>query len=145
MTTAKDIMNPGAHWITKSDTLQHAAQLMRQLNVGALPVADETNSERMCGIITDRDIVLKCVAEGLNPADCRASDIIDGTPRWVASDADIEDVLHEMENHRIRRVPVIENKRMVGMISEADLAQHLPDDRLAEFAGHIYAPASLIH
>ncbi|MFJ8440376.1 CBS domain-containing protein [Kitasatospora griseola] len=139
MTTAKDIMHPGAHWITKSDTLLHAAQLMRQLNVGALPVGDETHSERLCGIITDRDIVVKCVSEGLSPAECTASDIIDGTPRWIDADAGVDDVLREMESHRIRRLPVIENKRMVGMISEADLARHLPEHQLAEFAEHIYA------
>ncbi|MFF4404464.1 CBS domain-containing protein [Streptomyces sp. NPDC001262] len=141
MTTARDIMHPGAHWITKSDTLQHAAQLMRELNVGALPVGDETHNERLCGIITDRDIVVKCVAEGRDAASCKAADVIEGTPRWIAADADIEDVLHEMESHRIRRLPVIDNKRMVGMISEADLARHLPDNQLAEFAGHIYSPA----
>ncbi|MFF3002414.1 CBS domain-containing protein [Kitasatospora sp. NPDC057940] len=141
MTTAKDIMHPGAHWITKSDTLQHAAKLMRELDVGALPVGDESNSERLCGIVTDRDIVLKCVAQGLDPSECKAVDIIEGTPRWIDADADIQDVLHEMESHRIRRLPVIENKRMVGMISEADLARNLPDDQVAEFAGHVYASA----
>ncbi|MFD8599746.1 CBS domain-containing protein [Kitasatospora sp. NPDC059646] len=139
MTTAKDIMNPGAHWITRSDTLEHAARMMRELNLGALPVGDEAHEERLCGIITDRDIVVKCVADGRSPADCRASDIIEGTPRWIDADADISDVLNEMESHRIRRLPVIENKRMVGMISEADLARHLPDRQFAEFADHVYA------
>ncbi|MFG2692498.1 CBS domain-containing protein [Kitasatospora sp. NPDC051984] len=142
MTTAKDIMHPGAHWITKSDNLLHAAQLMRQLNVGALPVGDETHNERLCGIITDRDIVLKCVAQGLDPADCKASDIVEGTPRWIDADAGIDEVLREMESHRIRRLPVIDNKRMVGMISEADLARHLPENQLAEFAERIYAGSS---
>ncbi|MFD8481444.1 CBS domain-containing protein [Kitasatospora sp. NPDC059673] len=142
MTKAKDIMHPGAHWITKSDNLLHAAQLMRQLNVGALPVGDETNSERLCGIITDRDIVVKCVSQGLNPADCKASEIIEGTPRWIDADAGIDEVLREMESHRIRRLPVIDNKRMVGMISEADLARHLPENQLAEFAERIYAASA---
>ncbi|KDN81864.1 CBS domain-containing protein [Kitasatospora cheerisanensis] len=139
MTTAKDIMHPGAHWITKNDTLEHAARMMRELNLGALPVGDESHDERLCGIITDRDIVVKCVAYGRSPADCRASDVIEGTPRWIDADADISDVLSEMESHRIRRLPVIENKRMVGMISEADLARHLPDRQFAEFADHVYA------
>ncbi|MGW4378261.1 CBS domain-containing protein [Kitasatospora sp. NPDC004531] len=139
MTTAKDIMHPGAHWITRNETLQRAAQLMNTLDVGALPVGDETHNERLCGIITDRDIVVKCIAQGRNPADCTAADIIEGTPRWIDADADLDDVLREMEGHRIRRLPVIENKRMVGMISEADLARHLPEDRLAEFAERVYA------
>lgn len=143
MTVAKEIMHPGAHWITQDDTLEHAARLMLELNVGALPVGDA--KERLCGIITDRDIVLKCVAKGKNPAQCKAGEIVEGTPRWIDANADVEDVLHEMESHRIRRLPVIENKRLVGMISEADLARHLPDDQLAEFAGHIYSPAPVRH
>ncbi|MBB4891232.1 CBS domain-containing protein [Streptomyces olivoverticillatus] len=143
MTIAKEIMHPGAHWITKEDTLDHAARLMLELNVGALPVGDA--KERLCGIITDRDIVVKCVAKGKNPAECKAGEIVEGTPRWIDANADVEDVLHEMESHRIRRLPVIENKRLVGMISEADLARHLPDDQLAEFAGHIYSPAPVRH
>jgi len=143
MTTAKDIMNPGAHWITKSDTLQHAAELMNRLNVGALPVGDETHDERLCGIITDRDIVVKCVAKGHSPSECMASDIIEGTPRWIDADADIGEVLREMESHRIRRLPVIEGKRMVGMISEADVARHLPEAQVAEFAERIYVESAL--
>ncbi len=137
MTTAKEIMHEGAQWITKGDSLTHAARLMRELNVGALPVADE--KERLCGIVTDRDIVVKCLAEGHDPANCTAADLCEGTPRWIDANADVEDVLHEMESHRIKRLPVIENKKLVGMISEADLAQHLTDDQIAEFAEMVYA------
>ncbi|MCA6094458.1 CBS domain-containing protein [Streptomyces sp. SCA3-4] len=139
MTKAKDIMHPGAQWITRDETLPRAAQVMQMLNVGALPVSDDTG--RLCGIITDRDIVVKCLAKGHDPSRCTAGDLCEGTPRWIDANADVEDVLHEMESHRIRRLPVIENKRLVGMISEADLARHLPDAQVAEFAGHIYSPA----
>ncbi|MFE3055459.1 CBS domain-containing protein [Nocardia sp. NPDC059239] len=139
MTTARDIMHPGAHWMTSTDTVQRAAQVMRQLGVGALPIGDK--NERMIGIITDRDIVVKCTADGRDPAKMSCAELCEGTPRWIDADADVQDVLHEMVSHRIRRLPVIENKRMVGMISEADLARHLPDDQLAEFAGHIYSAA----
>ena len=65
MATAKDIMHPGAQWISREETLDRAAQLMRDLDVGALPVSDE--NQRLCGIITDRDIVVKCVALSLRP------------------------------------------------------------------------------
>jgi CBS domain-containing protein len=62
-----------------------------------------------------------------------------GTPRWIESGADVGDVLREMQDHQIRRLPVIENKRLVGMISEADLAQHLTEDQIADFAHSVYA------
>ncbi|MGW2561817.1 CBS domain-containing protein [Streptomyces sp. NPDC001514] len=137
MTTAKDIMHAGAQWIPAHETLDRAAQLMRELNVGALPIADA--DERLCGILTDRDIVVGCVAMGHDPSRITAGDMAKGTPRWIDANADVEEVLHEMQDHQIRRLPVIENKRLVGMISEADLAQHLPEDQIASFVEQVYA------
>lgn len=139
MTTAKDIMHTGAQWIPRHETLDRAAQMMRDLNVGALPVADE--NERLCGIITDRDIVVRCVAMGHDPAKVTCGEMAQGTPRWIDAGSDVDAVLMEMEGHQIRRLPVIENKRLVGMISEADLAQHLSDQQLKEFCGAVYARA----
>ncbi|MDI3424290.1 CBS domain-containing protein [Streptomyces luteolus] len=137
MTTAGDIMHRGAQWIPAHETLDRAAQLMRQLNVGALPISDE--NERLCGILTDRDIVVGCVAMGHDPTTVTAGEMAKGTPRWIEADADIEAVLREMQGHQIRRLPVIEDKRLVGMISEADLAQHLTDEQIAAWAGSVYA------
>ncbi|OII67729.1 MULTISPECIES: CBS domain-containing protein [unclassified Streptomyces] len=136
MTTARDIMHPGAHWIPRHETLDRAAQLMREHNVGALPIADE--NERLCGIVTDRDIVLKCVATGHDPSRVTCGDVAEGTPRWIDAGADIRDVLREMQSHQIKRLPVIENKRLVGIISEADLARNLPDEKVGEFAQAVY-------
>lgn len=137
MTTAGDIMHRGAQWIPAHETLDRAAQLMRDLNVGALPISDE--NERLCGILTDRDIVVGCIAMGHDPARTTAGEMAKGTPRWIEAGADISEVLHEMETHRIRRLPVIDDKRLVGMISEADLARHLTDDQLATWAENVYA------
>ncbi|MFE7813566.1 CBS domain-containing protein [Streptomyces sp. NPDC057433] len=137
MTTAGDIMHRGAQWIPAHETLDRAAQLMRELNVGALPISDE--NERLCGILTDRDIVVGCVAMGHDPARVTAGEMAKGTPRWIPADADVGEVLQEMQTHRIRRLPVIEDKRLVGMISEADLARHLTDDQIATWAEHVYS------
>ncbi|MFE0104367.1 CBS domain-containing protein [Streptomyces sp. NPDC059009] len=137
MTTAGDIMHRGAQWIPAHETLDRAAQLMARLDVGALPISDE--NERLCGILTDRDIVVGCVAKGHDPAKVTAGDMAKGTPRWIEADADIDNVLHEMQDHQIRRLPVIENKRLVGMISEADLATHLSEEQLATWCESVYA------
>ncbi|SDK88917.1 CBS domain-containing protein [Streptomyces indicus] len=137
MTTAGDIMHPGAQWIPAHETLDRAAQLMRTLNVGALPISDE--NERLCGILTDRDIVVGCVAMGHDPSKVTAGDMAKGTPRWVEATADVSEVLAEMKDHQIRRLPVIDNKRLVGMISEADLAQHLSEEQIASWAESVYA------
>ncbi|MGW6026066.1 CBS domain-containing protein [Streptomyces sp. NPDC055099] len=137
MTTAGDIMHRGAQWIPAHETLDRAAQLMRQLDVGALPISDE--NERLCGILTDRDIVVGCVAMGHDPARVTAGDMAKGTPRWIDSGAGVDEVLQEMKGSQIRRLPVIENKRLVGMISEADLATHLDDTQLASWVESVYA------
>ncbi|MFG2978134.1 CBS domain-containing protein [Streptomyces sp. NPDC048331] len=137
MTTAADIMHPGAQWIAATETLDRAAQLMARLDVGALPISDA--EERLCGIITDRDIVVNCVARGHDPAKVTCGDMARGTPRWIDASADVGDVLDEMQSHQIRRLPVIRNKKLVGMISEADLAVHLTDPQMATFVEKVYA------
>jgi CBS domain-containing protein len=137
MTTAGDIMHRGAQWIPAHETLDRAAQLMRQLNVGALPISDE--NERLCGILTDRDIVIGCVAVGHDPSEITAGDLAQGTPRWIDAGADVEEVLQEMQGHKIRRLPVIEDKRLVGMISEADLAAQLSEDQMSAWVESVYA------
>lgn len=139
MTTAKDIMHSGARWIPAHETLDRAAQLMREHNVGALPVSANGDSDRMVGIITDRDIVIGCVAKGHDPAKVTAGDLAQGTPRWIEAEADVNAVLEEMQTHRIRRLPVVEDKKLVGMISEADLAQHLTEEQIAGWAEKVYS------
>lgn len=137
MTTAGDIMHRGVQWIPAHETLDRAAQLMRELNVGALPISDE--NERLCGILTDRDIVVDCIALGHDPSRVTAGDMAKGTPRWIEADAAVDEVLEQMQTHRIRRLPVIDDKRLVGMISEADLARHLTDEQIAHWAENVYA------
>jgi len=136
MTSARDIMHSGAECIGENDTLATAAQRMRDLDVGSLPICGE--DQRLHGIITDRDIVVKCVAEGGDCNDVRAGDLAQGTPVWVDATDDLSEVLHRMEENRIKRVPVIEEHRLVGMISEADLARNIPDHELADFVEKVY-------
>lgn len=137
MTTAADIMHRDVEWVPASASLVTVARMMRDLNVGALPVADE--NQRMCGIITDRDIVLMCVAAGRHPDQATAGDLAQGTPRWIQSNADVDDVLHEMEDHELRHLPVIDaNRQLVGMITEADLATNLTDEELGQWTKKIF-------
>lgn len=133
---ARDIMHPGVECTTEDDTLATAAQKMRDLGVGSLPICGP--DDQLHGIITDRDIVVRCIAEGRDPALVRARELAQGTTFWVDAAADIEEVLHEMEEHQVKRLPVIENHRLVGVISEADLAKNLSEDRLAEFLEKVY-------
>jgi CBS domain-containing protein len=139
---AKEIMHRGGECVAASETLETAARMMRDNHFGALPICGLDN--RLQGIITDRDIVVKCLAEGRDPKKTTAGDLAQGKPVWVDANADDGDVLRLMEEHHIRRLPVIEEQQIIGMISEADLATHLPAAKVAEFAGRIYsAPPSL--
>ncbi|MEV0492763.1 CBS domain-containing protein [Streptomyces atratus] len=139
MTTAKDIMHTGAQWIPAHETLDRAAQMMREHNVGALPISANGEKDRMVGILTDRDIVIGCVAMGHDPSKVTAGELAQGTPRWIDANAEVNEVLEEMQSHRIRRLPVVENKVLIGMISEADLAQHLSEEQIAGWAEKVYA------
>jgi CBS domain-containing protein len=131
MTTARDIMHAGITCVGENETLRDAARMMRDLNIGALPICGD--DDRLHGMITDRDIVVMCVATGGDPATMTARELAQGKPFTVDADADVERVLETMEAHRIHRLPVLDNRRVVGMISEADLARHVPEQRVGEF------------
>jgi len=136
---ARDLMHPGAECIGEGDSIAAAAQKMRDLGVGSLPICGA--DDRLHGILTDRDIVLRCVAEGSDPAQVRAGDLAQDTLFWAEASAGVGDVLHQMESHRVKHLPVIDNHRLVGIITEADLARHLDEHRLAEFVEKVYTPA----
>jgi len=136
---ARDIMHPGAECIGENDSVAAAAQKMRDLGVGSLPICGA--DDRLHGILTDRDIVMRCIAEGRDPAQARAGDLAQGTLFWVEATAGVGEVLHQMEDHRVKRLPVIEDHRLVGIITEADLARNLDEHRLAEFVEKVYATA----
>jgi CBS domain-containing protein len=133
---AQDIMHPGAECIGENDSVADAAQKMRDLGVGSLPICGA--DDRLRGILTDRDIVMKCIAEGRDPAQVQAGDLAQDTVFWVEATAGTGEVLHQMEDHRVKHLPVIENHRLVGIITEADLARNLDEHRLAEFVEKVY-------
>jgi CBS domain-containing protein len=137
MSTARDVMHLGAECIDQNDTLATAGEMMRDLHVGALPICGPDN--RLHGIITDRDIVVKCIAEGFDPQTMTAAEMAQGTPIWVDVDDDSDEVLRVMTESAVRRVPVMDNHQLVGMISEADLAVSLDDAHVKQFAASIYS------
>lgn len=138
---ARDIMTGGVQCVGAHQSLLDAAKMMRDLNVGGLPICGDDN--KLKGMITDRDIVLQCVAEGINPAEVQAGSM-SGELHWIDADADATEALEVMEQHRIKRLPVIDVKQghsLIGMITEANLAKNLSDEQIAEFASRVYAGA----
>ena len=120
---ARDIMTSDPECITRDSTLQDAARLMRDGGFGAVPVVEDTRERRVVGIITDRDIAIRHVAEG-HTSTCRVSDHMTSRIKTVREDDDLSDVEEIMADEQIRRVPVVdEDDHLVGMIAQADIAR----------------------
>ncbi|MFJ6699023.1 CBS domain-containing protein [Streptomyces sp. NPDC091272] len=137
MTTVRDLMTPDVRSIPATETLDRAAQLMREHHIGALPVTNGDGA--LAGIVTDRDIVVKCVAAGHDPSKVTAGDLAEGEPVSVDVSSDCDEAVRVMSDARIRRLLVLENGTPVGMVTEADLARALPADQLVAFVSAVYA------
>lgn len=123
MTLTREIMTAGAQCVGENDALTIAAELMRELDVGALPICGEDG--RLKGMLTDRDIVVKGIAAGHDPDTTNAGRFATGAPFTVQADDDIESVLGLMRAQQVRRIPVLEEHRLVGIVSQADVARRL--------------------
>lgn len=116
----KEAMTPHAEWIDPGVSLRDAAITMRDRNIGCLPVGE---NDRLIGMITDRDIVCRGVAESADPAAIKARDVMSKGITWCFEDQDLEDAARLMEEKKIHHLPVLSRqKRMVGLLSMSDLA-----------------------
>jgi len=140
MTTARDIMTAGAECAGVNDTLVDAARKMRDLDVGALPICGEDH--RLKGMITDRDIVVKCLADGRDPTATTVGEYAEGKPVTIGADDSVEEALRTMSTHGVRRLPVIDGHDLVGMVSQADIARHLPEDKIGDLVEAISSAPS---
>ncbi|MCU1559189.1 CBS domain-containing protein [Mycetocola sp.] len=135
MVTAREIMTPGAECIGENDNLVTAAQKMRDLDVGALPICGEDG--RLHGMLTDRDIVVKCIAASGDPSSATAGSFAQGKPVTIGADDDAAEALRTMEKHQVRRLPVIDGHTLVGMLSQADVALSLNPTDVGETVAEI--------
>ncbi|MBT2566250.1 CBS domain-containing protein [Arthrobacter sp. ISL-85] len=135
MPTVRDIMTGGVECIGEHDTLEAAARKMKELDVGALPICGEDN--RLKGMITDRDIVIKCFAEGGDPRAAVAGDFGQGKPVTIGADDSIDEAIRTMKDHQVRRLPVIDGHDLVGILTQADVARNYPEERVGELVAFI--------
>jgi CBS domain-containing protein len=127
----REIMTPDAQCIRPEETLVDAAGLMRQLDVGVLPVCE---GDEVVGMITDRDIAIRAVAEARHPATTMVREVMSPGTIFVYEDEDVDDAVHVMERHQIRRAPVMNReKRLVGIVSLGDIAV----DASAKLSGEV--------
>ena len=119
--TARDLMTEGCECVNTTETAADAARKLAQLNVGSMPICGEDN--KLKGMLTDRDIVVKVVAQGKDPSDVTAGDLAEGVPVTVTVDDSADAVRAAMADNQVRRLPVLDSdKSLVGIVSQADIA-----------------------
>jgi CBS domain-containing protein len=135
MAKVATIMTAALEYTDAADSLATAARRMRDADVGALPVRGDDN--RLVGMLTDRDIVVKAIAAGLDPKECTVRALIDSEPVCVAAQDEIERAAAIMAEHQIRRLPVTDGDVLVGMVAQADLARVLPPEHSGQVVQEI--------
>ena len=130
--TAREIMSNDCTCIGENESVLAAARRLADLDVGALPICGE--DDRLKGMLTDRDIVVKVLAQGKDPDATRAGELGagDGQTITVGADDPVEEILHTMARHKVRRLPVIDDKRLVGIVAQADVARNLDETQVGE-------------
>lgn len=135
MSAARQFMNAKVESIPSTETVDVAAKRMRDADVGALLVADEDGT--LSGVITDRDIVTGCIASGHDPAQCQVATLTDKVPVMVDAEADLAEILKTMGRSKVRRLPVTEDGRLVGVIGISDLVKAATPDEVGELVKSI--------
>ncbi|MFF0109521.1 CBS domain-containing protein [Streptomyces hirsutus] len=130
MTTAREIMTEGAECIGADETVLLAARKMTEMGVGALPICG--TDDKLKGVLTDRDIVVKVLGAGKDPASTTAGELAQGEAVTIGADDDAAEIMRTMAAHKVRRLPVIDGHRLVGMVAQADVARALPDPQVGD-------------
>jgi CBS domain-containing protein len=135
---ARDIMTPDCKCIGENENVLDAAKRLADLGVGAMPICGE--DDRLKGMITDRDIVVKVLAQGKDPSSTRVGELAtQDEVVTIGADDSVEEALRTMTDHKVRRLPVIDGRECVGVISQADLATHIDEDKVGELVEAISA------
>jgi CBS domain-containing protein len=135
--TARDVMTGGVECVGENETVLDAAKRLAELDVGAMPICGEDN--RLKGMLTDRDIVVKVLANGKDPGDVRAGELGEGKPVTIGADDSVQEALRTMKEYKVRRLPVIDGHDLVGVVSQADLAVNVDEELVGDLVEAISA------
>ena len=128
--TAREIMSGDAQCVGENDSIVDAAKQLAELGVGAMPICGEDN--RLKGMLTDRDIVVKVLAQGKDPESTKAGELGEGKPVTIGADDSVEEALDTMKEHQVRRLPVIDGHDLIGIVSQADVARNLEEEKVGD-------------
>jgi CBS-domain-containing membrane protein len=136
---ARDVMSADCTCIGENDSVLDAAKRLAELDVGSMPICGE--DDRLKGMLTDRDIVVKVLAEGRDPSSVKAGElgVGDGKTVTIGADDSIDEALRTMIDHKVRRLPVIDGRELVGIISQADIATNVDEERVGDLVEAISA------
>ena len=138
--TAREVMTENCECIGESETVLDAAKKMKDLNVGSLPICGD--DDRLKGMLTDRDIVVKVLAAGKDPQSTTAGELGEGKPVTIGADDSVSETLATMKEHAVRRLPVIDGHDLVGIVTQGDLAKEIDEEDVGELVEAISeAPA----
>jgi CBS domain-containing protein len=135
----RDVMTPTVRTVSPSQSLAEAAEVMKGEDVGSVPVVEEG---RLAGILTDRDIVMRAVAERRDPQAVKVDEVASRELVTVEPEQDLDEALALMARHQVRRLPVVEQGRLVGMLAQADVALEAKEKNVGETVEEISKPTS---
>jgi CBS domain-containing protein len=125
MTKCSELMTKNPVVAVASDTVEKVARLMKAEDIGPVPIVQDKSSKKLIGIVTDRDLALKVVAEGRDPRSTRVEEVMTRDPVACREGDDLKKALDAMSKHQVRRIPVVDNNNeIVGIIAQADVATH---------------------
>jgi CBS domain-containing protein len=136
---ARDIMTSNPQVVTASDSISRAAEIMRDTDVGIVPVVEDSGSMRLAGVVTDRDIAVRIVAEGRD-GNVNVREIMSSGLKTVGPDDDVTRVTELMKTEQVRRIPVCEGEKLVGIIAQADVAREGSDRKTGDVVQKISEP-----
>jgi CBS domain-containing protein len=137
--SVRDVMTPGVRTVSPSQSLAEAAEVMKGEDVGSVPVVEEG---RLAGIVTDRDIVTRAVAERRDPQTVKVGEVASQELVTVEPEQDLDEALALMARHQVRRLPVVEAGQLVGMLAQADVALEAKEKKVGETVEEISKPTS---
>jgi CBS domain-containing protein len=136
--TARDIMSPDCTCVGENDTVLEAAEKLAELDVGSMPICGE--DDRLKGMVTDRDIVVKVLAKGKDPSSTPLRELAtQDEVVTIGADDPIDEALRTMAAHKVRRLPVIDGHELVGIVSQADIATNLDEEKVGDLVEAISA------
>ncbi len=135
--TARDVMSPDCECVGENDTVADAAKRMSELDVGSMPICGE--DDRLKGMLTDRDIVVKVIAQGRDPDEIKTGELAEGKPVTIGADDSVDEALETMAKHKIRRLPVIDGHDLVGIVSQGDVAKNVDETKVGDLVETISA------